>query len=110
MDRFTIDDPDKKQIIFKNALEFIGAVRAGISWERFCVYAVQFSDVFISMLNSSEEALSFLSLRDISTEYVQENVRAILKRLHLNGNNDHYLTLALPRSASDAQIHKRWKE
>ena len=110
MDRFPIDDPDKNQVVFKNALEFIGAVRAGISWERFCVYAVRFSDALIRMLNGTDEARKFLSLRGISTEYVQENVRAVFTRLHLNRDNDHYLTLALPHKASDAQIHKRWKE
>jgi curved DNA-binding protein CbpA len=110
MDRFPGDDPHKDQVIFKNALEFIGAVRAGISWERFCMYAVRFSDALISMLNGTNDAQRFLSSRGISTEYVQENVGAVFTRLHLNRDHDHYLTLALPRYASDAQIHRRWKE
>jgi len=110
MDRFPINDSDKTQVIFKNALEFIGAVRAGISRERFCTYAVRFSDAFIDMLNDTEEARKFLSSRGISTEYVRSNIRAIFARLHFNKENDHYLTLALPRTATEAQIHKRWKE
>lgn len=110
MDRFPINDSDKTPVIFKSALEFIGAVRAGISWERFCTYAVRFSDAFIDMLNDSEGARNFLSSKGITTEYVQSNVRAILARLHLNKENDHYLTLALPHTATDTQIHKRWKE
>lgn len=110
MDRFPVNDSDKTQVIFKNALEFIGAVRAGISRERFCTYAVRFSDAFIDMLNDTEEARNFLSSRGISTDYVQSNVKTIFARLHLNKENDHYLTLALPRTATEAQIHKRWKE
>ncbi|HXX53153.1 MAG TPA: DnaJ domain-containing protein [Thermodesulfovibrionales bacterium] len=110
MDRFPIGDTDKTQVIFRNALEFIGAVRAGISWERFRTYAVRFSDAFIDLLNSTEEAQNFLSSRGISTDYVQSNIKAIFARLHLNKENDHYLTLALPHTATESQIHKRWKE
>ena len=109
MDRFSLDD-SKKQLIYKNALEFIGAVRAGISWERFCIYAVRFSDAFIDMLNDTEDARKFMSSRDISMEYARKNARAVLARLHSNRDNDHYLTLALPRTTSEAQLNKRWKE
>ena len=110
MDRFPIDDPGKNELILRNALEFIGAVRAGISWERFCMYAIRFSDAYISMLSGTDEARKFMSLTGIGREYIEKNVGAIFARLHFNRENDHYLTLALPRSASDAQIHKRWKE
>lgn len=110
MDRFPVGDSDKTQVGFQNALEFIGAVRAGISHDRFCTYAVRFSDAFIDMLNDTEDAQNFLSLRRMSRTYVQTNVKAVLARLHLNRENDHYLTLALPRTATEAQIHRRWKE
>ena len=110
MDRFSFTEPGKGQIIYKNALEFIGAVRAGISWERFCTYAVRFSDALIDMLNDTDEVRNFLSSTGVSKEYVQRNVRAVFTRLHFNSEHNHYLTLALSRTASEAQIHKRWKD
>jgi len=95
---------------YRDALEFIGEVRAGISWERFCLHAVRHSDVFINILNDSEEAREFLSSAGISREYVSGQITNILSMLHFNRGNDHYLTLALSRSAPESLLHKRWKE
>jgi curved DNA-binding protein CbpA len=95
---------------YQETLEFIGEVRAGISWERFCLKAVRHSDVFINILNDSDESREFLSSAGISREYVSGQITGILSRLHFNKENDHYLTLALSRSASESQLHKRWKE
>ncbi|HWR58963.1 MAG TPA: DnaJ domain-containing protein [Thermodesulfovibrionales bacterium] len=109
MDRFSDNDSGKK-LIYQGALELIGEVGAGISWERFSIHAVLYADAYIDMLNGTEEARHFLSTKGISPEYVNKHVRDILARLHFNRGNDHYLTLCLPRGASDAQIHKRWKD
>ncbi len=95
---------------YREALEFIGEVRAGLSWDRFCRGAVGLSDPLIDILNDSEKAREFLSLRGIRREYVSGHIRSILRRLHFNRDNDLYLTLALPHSASEARIHKRWKD
>lgn len=95
---------------YREALEFIGEVRAGVSWERFCIHAVRLSDALVDLLSGTEEAKAFLSSKDIGRDYVSENIRNILGRLHFNPENDHYLTLALPHSASGPQIHERWKE
>ncbi len=95
---------------YREALEFIGEVRAGISWERFCIHAVRHSDVFIDILNDSEGARKFLSSMGISGEYISGQITKILYRLHFNRDDNHYLTLALSGGASEAQIRKRWKE
>lgn len=95
---------------YREALEFIGEVRAGLSWERFCIGAVGLSDPLIDILNGSEKATEFLALRGIRREYVSGHIRSILRRLHFNRDNDLYLTLALPHSASESRIHKRWKD
>ena len=94
----------------QEALEFIGEVRAGISWERFCIHGVRHSDAFIDILNDTEGARKFLSSMGISREHISGQITKILYRLHFNRENDHYLTLALPHNASESQIHKRWKE
>jgi curved DNA-binding protein CbpA len=62
------------------------------------------------MLKGAGGTGEFLSSRDIDRNYVSENVREIFYRLHFNRENDHYLTLALPRSVTQPQIHKRWKD
>lgn len=109
MDRFSVNGSGKK-LIYQEALEFIGEARAGISWERFSMQAVRYSEALIDMLSGAAEAENFLSLKGISREYVNTNIRGILSRLHFNRENDHYLTLSLSRDASDAQINKRWKD
>lgn len=109
MDRFYVDGSDKK-LIYQEALEFMGDVRAGISRERFSMGAVRYADAFIDMLNDTEGVRQFLSLKGISLEYVHKHVKGIFARLHFNQENDHYLTLCLPRSASEAQINRRWKD
>jgi curved DNA-binding protein CbpA/ketosteroid isomerase-like protein len=95
---------------YQDALEFIGQVRAGVSWKHFCIHAVRSSDAFIDILNDTEESKKFLSSKGITREYVAGQITMILLRLHFNRENDHCLTLALSGSASEAQIHKRWKE
>lgn len=110
MDRFSFDESGKNQMIYQDALKFIGEVKAGISWESFCMSAVRYSDSFIDMLNDKEEVVGLLASTGISREYVHANVRNILERLHFNKENDYYLALALPRNSSEAQIHKRWKD
>lgn len=110
MDRFSFDESGKNKMIYQDALKFIGEVKAGISWESFCMSAVRYSDSFIDILNDKEEVIGFLASTGISREYVHANVRNILERLHFNKENDYYLTLALPRNSSEAQIHKRWKD
>ncbi len=109
MDRFSFDGSGKK-LIYQEALEFMGEVKAGISWERFSTQAVRYSDALIDILNEAEPARNFLSGKGISIEYIQKHLRDILIRLHFNPKNDHYLTLFLPRTASLNQIHKRWKD
>ncbi len=109
MDRFYVDDSGKK-LIYQAALEFMGEARGGMSWERFSMQAVRYSGAFIDMLNATEEARQFLSLKGLSMEYVHKHIRDILARLHFNRENDHYLALCLPRSASEAQINRRWKD
>jgi len=95
---------------YQEALEFIGEVRAGMSWELFCIHGVRHSGVFIDILNDTEGARNFLSSTGISGEYISGQIKNILYRLHFNRENDHYLTLALPHNASGTQIHKHWKE
>ena len=88
----------------------MGEVKAGMTWERFSMQAVRYSDALIDMLNEAGTVRKFLSEKGISAEYVRKRVRDIFTRLHFNPENDYYLTLFLPRSASLGQIHKRWKE
>ncbi|MCL5023286.1 MAG: DnaJ domain-containing protein [Nitrospirae bacterium] len=95
---------------YGEALRFIGEVRAGISWKRFCIEAVSLSDTFIEFLNGTDQAKEFLSSKGIGSGYAAEHIRNIFSRLHFNPENDHYLTLALPYSSSESRIHKRWKE
>ncbi len=109
MDRFHNDEFDR-ELMYSRALEFIEEVKGGLSWERFCMYAIYYSDVFIEMLKGDGRINEFLSSRDIDRNYVSESVRKILYRLHFNRENDHYLTLALPRNVTQPQIHKRWKD
>jgi curved DNA-binding protein CbpA len=110
MDRFSVNGKDEKKLTYTRALEFIGEVKAGISWERFRIYGIAYADAFIEMLNDSEDLREFLSAKGISREYVSGHVRNILYQLHFNRENDHYLTLALPHTASEVQINKRWKD
>ncbi|MEW6002613.1 MAG: DnaJ domain-containing protein [Nitrospirota bacterium] len=109
MDRFDINDTDK-QIVYDKALKFIGEVRAGISWERFRIYALYYFDAFIDMLNDTEDVRKYLSLKNIEKKYVFRHVRDILYRLHFNREDDYYLTLGLPCNATDSRIRKRWKD
>jgi curved DNA-binding protein CbpA len=109
MDRFHGNDFNK-ELMYNRALEFIGEVRGGISWERFCMYAIYYSEAFIDMLKDTGGVRKFLSSRDIDRKYVLENIKEIFYRLHFNRDNDHYLTLALRRNATQPQIHKRWKD
>ncbi|MFH0933252.1 MAG: DnaJ domain-containing protein [Nitrospirota bacterium] len=109
MDRFHGNDFNK-ELMYNRALEFIGEVRGGISWERFCMYAIYYSEAFIDMLKETGGVRKFLSSKDIDRKYVLENSKEIFYRLHFNRDNDHYLTLALPRNATQPQIHKRWKD
>lgn len=109
MDRLHLNDTENI-LIYNKALEFIGEVRAGISWERFCMNAIQHSDALIDMLSDSENFVKFLSETGIEKRYVLDNVKGILYRLHFNRENDYYLTLLLPRSATQGQITRRWKD
>ncbi len=109
MDRFYVDDSGKK-LIYQEALEFMGEARGGMSWERFSMQAVRYSNAFIDMLNVTEEARQFLSLKGVTLEYVHRHIKDIFARLHFNRENDHYLALCLPHGASEAQINRRWKD
>jgi hypothetical protein len=77
VDRFHNDDFNR-ELMYSRALEFIGEVRGGISWERFCMYAIYYSDVFIEMLKGAGGTSEFLSSRDIDRKYVFENVEKSL--------------------------------
>ncbi|MBI5181965.1 MAG: DnaJ domain-containing protein [Nitrospirae bacterium] len=110
MGRFHINDSDEKDLIYNKALEFIGEIRGGISWEKFCASAIQYADAFIDMLNDTKEAVEFLSSKDIEKDYVFKNIRDIFYRLHFNKANNYYLTLAVSRNAAQEEINKRWKE
>ncbi|HAM51443.1 MAG TPA: hypothetical protein DCP92_12425 [Nitrospiraceae bacterium] len=109
MDRFSKHGLTEKRLTYQSALEFIGEIRGGISWERFCMHAVRNFDAFIDFLNDTDEAKEFLSLKHIDRPYVIENVKKILEKLHFNPENDYYLSLGLHHSASETQIHNRWK-
>lgn len=102
-------DVGKKRVNYQDALEFIGEVRGGISWERFCMKVVRNFEAFIDLLNDTQEARRFLAQRGIERSYVVENLNRILERTYFNAENDHYLTLGLPHNASAGQIHDRWK-
>lgn len=110
MGGFHINDPNKKDLIYNKALEFIGEIRGGISWEKFYISAIQYADAFIDMLNDTKEAVEFLSSKDIEKDYVFKNIRDIFYRLHFNKANNYYLTLAVPHNAVQEDINKRWKE
>ena len=109
MDRFHINDSNK-DLMYNGALEFIGEVRAGISWERFCTYTIYYSEALVDMLKDTEGVREFLSSKKIDKKYVSENIKEIFYRLHFNRDNNRYLTLALPRDATQKLIHKRWKD
>jgi DnaJ-domain-containing protein 1 len=94
---------------YRDALEFIGEVRGGISWERFCMQAIRNFDAFIDFLNDTKEAREFLAKRSIERQYVVENLNNILDRVYFNPGNDHYLTLGLRQNATRDQVHNRWK-
>lgn len=110
MDRFTNTENGKKEIAFSQALEFIGEVRAGIAWDRLCLVALQYADVFIDMLNGTEECREFLALKQIDYSYVKEHLRNLMYRLHFNAAGDYYLTLLLPRYSDSSRLNKRWKD
>src|SRR4030042_2285395 len=109
MDRFHINDSNK-ELMYNGALEFIGEVRAGISWERFCTYTIYYSEALVDMLKDTEGVREFLSSKKIDKKYVSENIKEIFYRLHFNRDNNRYLTLALPHNATQKLIHKRWKD
>ena len=109
MDRFHINDSNK-DLMYNGALEFIGEVRAGISWERFCTYTIYYSEALVDMLKDTEGVREFLSSKKIDKKYVSENIKEIFYRLHFNRDNNRYLTLALPHDATQKLIHKRWKD
>ena len=109
MDRFYINDSNK-ELMYNKALEFIGEVRAGISWEHFCMYTIYYSEAFIDMLKDTGGAREFLSSKEIDKKYVSENIKEIFYRLHFNRDNNRYLTLSLPCNATQKMIHKRWKD
>ena len=109
MDRFYINDSNK-ELMYNKALEFIGEVRAGISWEHFCMYTIYYSEAFIDMLKDTGGVREFLSSKEIDKKYVSENIKEIFYRLHFNRDNNRYLTLSLPCNATQKMIHKRWKD
>ena len=109
MDRSSINETARKQLIYQNTLEFIGEVRASISWERFSMQAIRYFDAVIDFLNDTQETREFLAQRRIERSYVTKNLQMILDRIYFNPENDHYLTLGLTRNASPEQIHNRWK-
>ena len=102
-------DSGKKRVNYQDALEFIGEVRGGISWERFCMKVVRNFDAFIDLLSDTPEARRFLAQRSIERSYVVENLNKIFERTYFNPENDHYLTLGLSHNATGEQIHDRWK-
>ena len=102
-------DNGKKRVNYQDALEFIGEVRGGISWERFCMKVVKNFEAFVDLLNDTQEAQRFLAQRSIERRYVVENLDRILEKTHFNPEDDHYLTLGLPHNATGEQIHDRWK-
>jgi len=95
---------------FQQALEFIGEVRGGISWERFQSSAIPCSDALITLLRDTDEAKDFIRSSGISRKYIVDNAREVLWRLHFNGDKDLFVALGLPRTASTQEVHGRWKE
>jgi hypothetical protein len=108
MDRFSHDNAGR--LNYQAALEFIGEVRAGISWERFCIEAARHSDALISLLGDTAGSGEFLASKGISRQYVHDQVREILRRILFSKEIDHYLALGLPHNASGKEIQKRWKD
>ncbi len=102
-------DNGKKQVNYQDALEFIGEVRGGISWERFSIKVVRNFDAFIDLLGDAPGAKSFLAQSSIDRSYVIDNLNKILDRVYFNPENDYYFTLGLPHNVTADQIHDRWK-
>ncbi len=102
-------DQAESDIHYQRALEFIGEVKAGISWERFCMKVVANFEACIEFLRDSEGSRAFLSRRSIERSYVMQNLRTILEKAYFNSGDDHYLTLGLHRDSTAKQIHDRWK-
>ena len=99
----------QKRVNYQDALEFIGEVRGGISWERFCIKVVRNFDAFIDLLGDAPGAKSFLAQSSIERSYVVDNLNKILDKVYFNPENDYYLTLGLPHNVTADQIHDRWK-
>lgn len=105
-----MDEGDKRELNYKGALEFIGEVRSGVSWERFCSFSMQYFAAFIDILSYDKKVNDFFSKNSIDKTYAVRNVRGIMHKLHCNRNKDYYLALGLSYSATEAQIVKRWRE
>lgn len=108
MDRFHLNGRDKG-ISYQDALEFLGEVRAGISWNRFTALSIRYFDLFLNILNDTEDSRRYIEDNHFDRVFITEMIKKVFYRLHLNREDDHYLTLGLPRNASEEEIHRRWK-
>lgn len=109
MGRFDLNDGDKG-LNYKEALEFLGEVRAGISYNRFTALSIRYFDLFMNILNDTGDSRKYLENNHLDRIFITDMIKQVLHRLHFNRENDHYLTLGLPRNASEEDIHRRWRD
>jgi hypothetical protein len=70
---------------------------------------VAVAEELIDILRATPEALSALQSINVDHRSIRQDVRVLLRGLHANRQNDHYVTLLLPRTASREEITHRWK-
>jgi len=109
MDRFALSDRDK-ELTYGDALQFLGEIRAGISWNRFTTLSIRYFDLFMDILNNTDAARKYLEESHLDRDYIVNRIREVLFKLHFNRDNNHYLTLCLPNNVPEEEIHRRWRD
>lgn len=108
MDRFDKHDGGTEESLRK-AVEFLGTFDRNTAWQMAVYQATLHAEAFIDIADDSERIRAILSSLPVDVDTTVARAKQFLRMLHLNGENDHYLTLLLARDAGPVEINRRWK-
>ncbi len=93
----------------REALSIITASYAGASPDRIYREAIRCFESLIEISTGADAISEFALHKGIDLKYLVDGANFVISKLHFNDENDYYLTLGLARTATQEEIHGRWK-
>lgn len=71
--------------------------------------AIHCFDALIDISHNTDVARDFASRNQTDLKYLVDGANFVISKMHFNPENNYYVTLGIPQSASPDEIKERWK-